>query len=101
MSKELVSQVMQQTCDACGATKKWELIGADMNEPLLEEMQEWYIVQRKVVVRGQLTAIAADACSLACVPAAAVKLALPPQSGEDQGSIDLASLQAANFQAPN
>lgn len=100
MSKELVSQIMEQKCDACGAVKRWELVGADMNEPILEEMQEWYIVNRKVIIRGQMTAIAADACSLACVPAAAVKLALPSQETAAD-NIDLASLRVGNSEQPN
>lgn len=99
MSKELISQVMQSTCDACGAVKKWELVGADMNEPVLQEMQEWYIVNRKVIIRGQMTAIAADACCLACVPAAAVKLALPA-SEVAADNIDLAALRVTTEQ-PN
>ena len=100
MSKELISQIMQSTCDACGAVKKWELVGADMNEPILEEMQEWYIVNRKVVINGQLTTIAADACSLACVPAAAVKLALPKREMAAD-NIDLAALQVSTQDKPN
>ena len=99
MSKELISQVMQSTCDACGAVKKWELVGADMNEPVLQEMQEWYIVTRKVVIRGQMTAITADACCLACVPAAAVKLALPA-SEVAADNIDLAALRVTT-EKPN
>jgi hypothetical protein len=100
MSKALTSQVMQQTCDSCGEVKTWELVGAEMNEPLLEQMQEWYIVTRKVIQRGQLTAIAADACSLACVPGAAVKLALP-SADMAADNIDLAALRAANYQQPS
>ena len=75
------------------------MVGADSNEPLLEEMQAWYIVRRKVILRGQLTEIAADACSLACVPAAAVKLALPPQDTAAD-NIDLAALRVTTEQ-PN
>lgn len=109
MSKALVSQIMEQICDACGAVKKWELVGADTNEPILAEMQEWYVVNRKVIVRNpmtgreELTTIVADACSMVCVPAAAVKLALPPRIAEPEpeNEIDLASLRAANFPQPN
>lgn len=100
MSKALLSQVMEQTCDGCGAVKKWELVGAEMNEPLLEDMQEWYIASRKVIIRGQLTTIAADACSLACLPAAGVKLALP-SADMAADNIDLAALRAANYQQPS
>lgn len=93
MSKEIVSQVMKQTCEACGATKEWELVGADQNKAILEEMQQWYTVGRKVISNGQMIQLSAEACSLACVPAAAVKLALPPQEEEPADRIDLASLR--------
>lgn len=96
MSKELVSQKMKQVCDACGAAKEWELVGADQNPILISEMQEWYIVTRKVVINGNLTQLTADACSLACTPAAAVKLALPPQN-EPVDNIDLASLRTSGL----
>jgi hypothetical protein len=96
MSKELMSQKMKQTCDACGATKEWELVGADENPTIISEMQEWYIVTRKVVINRQMTQLTADACSLACTPAAAVKLALPPQD-DPADNIDLASLRSSNL----
>lgn len=94
MSKELTSQIMKQVCDACGVAKEWELVGADQNQTTLDEMQEWYIVNRKVIINGRMTQLTADACSLACVPAAAVKLALPPQE-EPVDNIDLASLRVS------
>lgn len=101
MSKEIVSQMMKATCEGCGASKTWELVGADLNTSALEEMQEWYSVQRKVVGEGgRLIGLSADACCLACVPAAAVKLALPPQNQEPADNIDMESLRAANIQ-PN
>lgn len=92
MSKELVSQRMRQVCDACGVVKEWELVGADNDPVIIGEMQEWYIVTRKCLIDGRLTQLAADACSLACTPAAAVKLALPPQE-DTTDKIDLASLR--------
>lgn len=95
MSKQITSQKMEMTCDACGISKEWELVGADDNASILAEMQEWYVVGRKVVDlrSGQLTQMTADACTLACVPAAAIKLALPRQSDEPADNIDLASLR--------
>src|SRR6202795_4584716 len=96
MAKELISQRMKQTCDACGAMKEWELVGADENPTILSEMQEWYIVTRKVIINGRMTQLTADACTFACTPAAAVKLALPPQS-EPTDNIDLASLRVSNL----
>jgi hypothetical protein len=97
MSKEIVSQMMKATCEGCGASKTWELVGADLNISVLDEMQEWYSVQRKVVGEGgRLIGLSADACSLSCVPAAAIKLALPPQNQEPADDIDMNSLRAAN-----
>ena len=94
MSKEITSQKLQQKCEGCGTVVEWELVGADDHPNILAEMQEWYIVGRKVVApNGQLTSLSADACSLACVPAAAVKLALP-KFEEPEDTIDLASLRA-------
>lgn len=97
MSKEIVSQRMKQTCDACGTVKEWELVGADENPTVLNEMQEWYIVTRKLFLNGELTQLTADACCLACTPAAAVKLALPIQQRESAAEVDLASLRAADL----
>jgi hypothetical protein len=98
MSEIMSSQKMQRTCDACGAMKEWELIG--VQEPSLLEMQEWYLITRAVIVEGRFAKVSANACSLACVPAAAVKLALPAQP-EPEDDIDLSQLRAANFQQPN
>ena len=96
MSKELVSQRMVMTCEACGATKEWELVGADSNPEILQEMQLWYVVAHKVVSHdGQLVQMTGDACSLECVPAVAVKLALPAPT--DERPLDLASLRVSNL----
>lgn len=98
MSKQITSQKMEMTCEACGAKKEWELVGADNDPEILQEMQSWYIVGRKVVDprTGALTQLAGDACSPVCVSVLAVKLALPP---EPDDNIDLAFLRAANPQA--
>ena len=98
MSKEVISQVMQQTCEGCGNAKTWELVGADQNPEILGEMQGWYTVTRKIVVpdeysRPALQQLTADACCLACVPAAAIKLALPSSQDEPADNIDLNSLR--------
>lgn len=98
MSKEITSQVMKQTCDACGTSKEWEMVGADDKPEILIEMQEWYIVGRKVIdPQGRMGSISVDACSLACVPAAAIKLALPKFAEEPADKIDLASLRQSNL----
>ena len=98
MSKEVVSQRLKQICEGCGAVKEWELVGVDDGSPVLAEMQEWYVVGRKIIDQnGRPVSISADACSLACVPAAAVKLALPKFEDQPADNIDLASLRASNF----
>ena len=96
MSEVMSSQKMQRTCEGCGAVKEWELIG--VQEPAILEMQEWYLITRAVVVDGRFQKISVNACTLACVPAAAVKLALPPQSDEPADDIDLGALRASNYQ---
>ena len=100
MSKELVSQsqIMKQTCEGCGASKTWELVGVEDGSPVLAEMQEWYVVGRKIIdPNGRPVSISADACSLACVPAAAVNLALPKFKDQPADDIDLASLRVSNL----
>jgi hypothetical protein len=93
--KEVISQKMQQVCDACGKKHEWELVGADQNAVTLAEMQEWFTIRRKAVIDGALQQLSIDACSVTCVPAAALKLLLPPlpPPEEPADNIDLASLR--------
>lgn len=97
MSKDLVSQQLKMTCDACGKTKTWEMVGADNNIHILQEMQEWYTIVHKVVDyrEGKLVQLAGDACSLDCIPVLAVKLQIP--SEENGGQIDIDALRAGDF----
>src|SRR5579863_7604002 len=98
MSKQIVSQRIEQKCDGCGKIKEWECVGAQ--ESTINEMQEWYtlVVGRKAVINGQFAKIQeeADACCLACVPAAvavaSVKVSMPPPS-EGPDNIDLQALR--------
>jgi len=93
MSKEVISQIMEQTCDVCGKKVQWELVGADSRPDVLFEMQKWFQVGRKAVgPDGQLVQLGFDACSLDCVPTGAVKLTLP-KFDEPTDNIDLASLR--------
>ena len=93
MSKQVVSQRMKQTCDGCGSSKEWELVGADADPNILAEMQCWFVVARKIVNdRGEIVALSADACSVACVSTIAEKLMKLPES-EPADKIDLASLR--------
>jgi hypothetical protein len=97
MSEIMSSQKMLRTCDACGTAKEWELIG--IQESAVLEMQEWYQIIRPVIIDGKFDKLSANACSLACVPAAAVKIALVPQQEEPADDIDLAGLRAANMES--
>ena len=96
MSKEMVSQRVKQTCDGCGLSKETETIGTSQQD-IIDEMQKWYGVGRKVLLNGEIVQLSVDACSLACVPVAAVKLALPKVADESVDEIDLASLRAQNL----
>ena len=96
MSEIMTSQKMKRTCDACGASKEWELVNAKESDIL--EMQEWYLITRAVILNGQFQKISVNACSLACLPVAGVKLALPTQAEEPADNIDMASLRAGNIQ---
>ena len=96
MSEAMVSQKMKRGCDGCGKEVEWELVGA--TEQAINEMQDWYLITRAIVMDGRFTKVQANACSLPCVPAAAIKLALPSPANEPEDNIDLASLRAGNFQ---
>jgi hypothetical protein len=99
MSQEMMHSLMKRTCNGCGASYEWDMIG--MDEEVVKKLEEWYTVVREVFFRGQFEKMLVHACSLPCVPVAAVKLALPPQQDEPEDNIDIASLRAANYTKPN
>lgn len=92
MSKEVLSQIMKQTCDGCGKSHEWELVGAEQNFVILAEMQEWFDIGRKAIVDGQMRQLSANACSAVCVAIVALKLLIPPPE-EPADNIDLESLR--------
>ena len=92
MSKEMMSQIVKQTRDGCGSVKETQTIGVSQQE-IVDEIVKWYVVGRKVLINGELVQLSVDACSLECVPAAAIKLALPSPQDEPADNIDLASLR--------
>ena len=98
MSQEMTSQKIRRTCDACGKTAEWELLG--LQEETVKDMQNWYTVIREVWFDGHWEKIAVQVCSLECVPAGAIKLALPKVQEEPADNIDLASLRVSDIQ-PN
>lgn len=92
MSQETVSHIIRRTCDGCKKITDWDFTKID--EKTIKEMEEWYTVIREVYIEGQFAKMMVQACSLSCIPAAAVKLALKPQMEEGPDQIDLASLRA-------
>ena len=98
MSQEMISQKIKRTCDACGKTAEWDLIG--LQPETIRELQDWYTVIREVWFNGRFEKIMVQTCSLECVPAGAIKLALPKVQEEPADNIDLAALQASSIQ-PN
>ena len=90
--QELVSQKVRRICDACGKAHEWELVDAPAETS--QQMSEWYDVSRVFLIQGQPQKAVMQACSLACVPGAAVKLALPPTPDDDGQAIDLSTLRA-------
>lgn len=92
MSQEVISQKIKKTCEGCGEVHEYELVGP--SEKTLKDLQEWYTVVREVFDGEHFVKLMVQACCLACVPAAAVKLALPP--APEEPAIDLASLRQGN-----
>ena len=95
MATRIKTQVGEKTCDGCGKVVEVELAvepGSREFDELSELLSQWYKVGRKmyIVEHGRFVESQVEACCLACVPAAAVKLAMPPTVSEP---IDLRSLQ--------
>lgn len=102
MSQKIISQRVQRTCEGCGKVQEWEFV--EPSENTMREMQTWYTVIREVFVEaeGRWVKLLAQSCCLACVPAAATKLALPPQPTDPGPSeIDLAALRVSTDVASN
>jgi hypothetical protein len=94
MSQEIISQKMRRTCQGCELVKEFELV--NMTPETSNDMQGWYTVIREVLdpQEGRFVKMMVQACSLACVPVAAVKLVLPDL--EPTSDIDLKSLRAGS-----
>jgi hypothetical protein len=90
MAQEISSHKVKRTCDACGKEREFEFIRA--SKETIEEMTGWYSIVREVFDGMEFQKMIVQACCLECVPAAAVKLALPPPTPEDP-PINLADLQ--------
>ena len=97
MSTRIKSHVGEKTCEGCGKVVEVDLAaqpGTPEFEAVSEVLNSWYKVGRRLFLkdRGQVLETQAEACCLSCVPAAAVKLAMPPM---EEDSIDLNSLQVS------
>lgn len=98
MGQELISQKIKRVCDGCGLVKEWELIHAS-NEQMIE-MTEWYVVIHELfdAYEGQFKKLNVSCCSLPCVPAAAIKIAvLPVREEQADTDIDLEALRASTM----
>lgn len=93
MSQEIVSNKIRKTCEGCGKSRDYELIGVDVNVPALNELKEWRTIIREVYHQGQFLKLATWACSAECVVAADAKIQVPDFVEEISDGIDLSKLQ--------
>lgn len=97
MTQEVISQKVKKTCEGCGQSFEFELVNS--SQETVEALQNWYTVIREILIMTpegpRFHKLMVQAHALECVPAAAVKLALPPQF-EPEEEVDLASLRQAN-----
>jgi hypothetical protein len=90
MTQVMISHKYKKTCDGCGLVKEYEMV--EPSEAQIVEMTEWFTVIREFFDGQHFIKAIVQACNLQCVPAAAVKLAMPV-APEPIDNIDLASLQ--------
>jgi hypothetical protein len=92
MSQEEISRKVRRTCEGCGKAVEYEFIGA--TDAALVEMMSWYTIVRQFLINGRPEKLMVQACSITCVPAAALKLeAVPSGLDEPADQIDLSTLQ--------
>ena len=68
----------------------------DITKETVDDMTKWFTIIHEIWTGSGFDKLLVQACSLACVPAAAVKILLPPAPPENQelDDIDLASLRS-------
>jgi hypothetical protein len=109
MSQKAISQVnvIERTCEGCEKVFTFTFDAVRVNQrqetreeqATLDEMSSWYTVVREVLnpESGQFVKLMAQACSLACVGHAAMKLAEAAKMAEAQAQqgddIDLSRLK--------
>ena len=93
MAQVVISQKIKRTCDGCGKDFEYELIG-ERPDAEIDELFAWFTLIREVAdpESGRMAKLMVQAHSLECVPAAACKIAVTPQS-VNEGVIDISSLQ--------
>lgn len=93
MSQRTKTNVVERTCDGCGVVKEWDMVG--ITPAIVEDMTQWFTVIREIWTGDRFEKLLVQACSVACVPAAAVKILLPSAPPEDQelDDIDLGKLR--------
>ena len=91
MSQVTTSHIEKITCDGCGKEVIVEMIG--LEPEVIEKIQNLFIIARKIfdINAGRFLDMTVQACSLECVPVAALKLELPAQQAAAE--IDLAQLR--------
>jgi transcription elongation factor Elf1 len=93
MSVNQKSNILVYTCEGCGKSHEFEAVNP--TPETISAMSKYFTIARNVVDQGQTYQLKVQACSIDCVPAAALKLLAVPSDGDEQtdGKIDLASLQ--------
>lgn len=91
MTQIVISQRIQKTCEGCGKVAEFEFIG--MNEKTVEEIMEWRVVVREVLIDGQFQKVMVQACSQKCLVPADSKIVIQREE-QTVDEIDLESLRA-------
>jgi hypothetical protein len=91
MSQQVVSQIIERTCEGCGVVVKYEVVNP--SDDMITDMTRWYTVVREIAdsESGRFVKMMVQACSLPCVNVAALKLEVIPSNAPDD--IDLKTLR--------
>lgn len=93
MSVSQKSNILVYTCEGCGGSREFEAVSP--TPETISAMSKYFTIVRNVVDQGQTFQLKVQACSIECIPAAALKLMAVPSDGDEasDGKIDLAALQ--------
>lgn len=99
MSQEVVSQIVERTCEGCGKKVKFEMVNPTDNA--VTEMTEWFTIVREVAdsATGRFHKLMVQSCSMPCIVTAALKLAQVPSNTPDD--IDLSALRQSTDEVTN